>query len=221
MVTGAIDNFDCPHVSCVGRCGETLSSTKSQAQCSCDKDCVMFGDCCRDFYDVCSNIQSPPSFTYNHGHVSCLKVPTNTVANKVSKTGLVPSSILNWSQGRARSQVCGLDWYADLLNTFLFLLAPIQSGFQHVFGISACPRAYPEGNTTGVICGLMHSPFKRGELRYQNSFCETCWKDFLEDDAIVNYLRSQTRFCIPDLIGMCKEGTEFHALKGKWQLNAF
>ena len=93
--TFAIDNFDCPHVSCAGQCGKTLNLNQAKTLCSCDKDCVMFGDCCRDFYDVCSDIQSPPSFTYNHGHVSCLKVPTNTVANKVSKTGLVPSSILN------------------------------------------------------------------------------------------------------------------------------
>ena len=54
----------------------------------------MFGDCCRDFYDVCPNIQSPPSFTYNHGHVSCLQVPMETQANKVRtfKPGLLSSS---------------------------------------------------------------------------------------------------------------------------------
>ena len=110
----AIDNFDCPDVSCKGRCGSILSSDSQALLCSCDKKCVMFGDCCRDFYDVCPNIQSPPSFTYNHGHVSCLQLPIKTQANKVR-----PSNHFFL----ARQQACLIDWYADLQNIF-FLLAP-------------------------------------------------------------------------------------------------
>ena len=114
-----------------------------------------------------------------------------------------------------------IDWYADLQNIF-FSFGTLQPRFG-VFGISACPRAYPEGNTTGVICGLMYNPYKaaKSQLRYQNAFCESCWKGF-EEDAIVNYLKNKTRHCLLDLIGMCKEGTEFNALKGNFdRVDAF
>ena len=207
----AIDNFDCPDVSCKGRCGSILSSDSQALLCSCDKKCVMFGDCCRDFYDVCPNIQSPPSFTYNHGHVSCLQLPIKTQANRVR-----PS---NHFFGQATSL---FDRLICRFPEYIFSFGTLQPRFG-VFGISACPRAYPEGNTTGVICGLMYNPYKaaKSQLRYQNAFCESCWKGF-EEDAIVNYLKNKTRHCLLDLIGMCKEGTEFNALKGNFdRVDAF
>ena len=96
----------------------------------------------------------------------------------------------------------------------IFLLFWQNISGLYVFGISACPRAYPEGNTTGVICGLMDNPITSpdSKLVYQNTFCQECWKGFVQDD-IVNYLTKDRRECIPNLIDTCKEGGSIQSLK--------
>ena len=42
--------MQCPHASCVGRCNATADETQP---CSCDAQCLAFGDCCVDVLVVC------------------------------------------------------------------------------------------------------------------------------------------------------------------------
>ena len=67
------------------------SPTVPRPQCSCDKLCPVFRDCCKDYSDVCDH-DPLPSFIYNHGHFKCLK--TNSQPEHASTFDWV-SSILH------------------------------------------------------------------------------------------------------------------------------
>ncbi|CAH1782526.1 unnamed protein product [Owenia fusiformis] len=49
---------DCVENTCEGKCGETNNYTTPDWFCSCDHDCIIYKDCCRDFFDICINISS-------------------------------------------------------------------------------------------------------------------------------------------------------------------
>ena len=65
--------------SCEGRCGKPFS-TSDVSTCACDADCSFFGDCCKDYSDICE-AGIKPSFLHLHGEVECLLTENLNVDN--------------------------------------------------------------------------------------------------------------------------------------------
>ncbi|CAH1774087.1 unnamed protein product [Owenia fusiformis] len=50
-----ISRYTCMENTCRGRCGQMNNYTNALWLCSCDAACPVYGDCCKDFNDVCDN----------------------------------------------------------------------------------------------------------------------------------------------------------------------
>ncbi|CAH1787859.1 unnamed protein product [Owenia fusiformis] len=50
-----ISTYTCMENTCRGRCGQINNYTNALWLCSCDAACHVYGDCCKDFNDVCGN----------------------------------------------------------------------------------------------------------------------------------------------------------------------
>ena len=63
-------------ISCRDRCGQRPESREVPAQCDCDQDCFMYGDCCEDMNKLCTDmfVLATTSFYENRDNFFLLSV---------------------------------------------------------------------------------------------------------------------------------------------------